>query len=81
MVFESDVVVARDRKVDVECTCTIGFDIAWLVVACDSYAFDRLMGCGGEHFAIDTASVIVAIVWGVACLKHECDRGNSKSAK
>jgi hypothetical protein len=81
LVFKADVVVARDRKVDVECAGAVGFDIAGLVVACDSYAFDRFIGCGREHFAIDTASVIVAVVWGIACLKYECDRGNSKRTK
>ena len=81
MVFESDVIVARKREVDVECAGAVGFDIARLVVACDAYAFDRFMGCGREHLAIDTASVIVAVVWGIACLKYECDRGNSKRTK
>ena len=66
---------------EVERAGAVGFDIARLVVACDAYAFDRLMGCGREHFAIDATVVVVAIVWCVACLEYECDRGNSKSAK
>lgn len=81
MVFKTNVVVARDRKVDVECSCAIGFDIAWLVVASDADAFDRFMSFSREHFAIDTAVKIIAIVWRIACLKHECNRGNSESTK
>ena len=81
MVFESDVIVARKREVDVERAGAVGFDIARLLVASYAYAFDRLMGCGREHFAIDATVVVVVIVWCVACLEHECDRGNSKSAK
>ena len=81
LVFESDVVVARKREVDVECAGAVGFDIARLVVASYADAFDRLMGCGREHFAIDAAVVVVAIVWCIARLEYESDRGNSESAK
>jgi hypothetical protein len=81
LVFESDVVVARKREVDVECAGAVGFDIARLVVASYADAFDRLMGCGREHFAIDAAVVVIAIVWCIARLEYESDRGNSKSAK
>ena len=81
LVFESDVVVARNREVDVECAGAVGFDIARLVIASNADAFDRLMSCGREYFAIDTTVVVIAIVWGVACLEYESYRGNSKSAK
>ena len=81
LVFETDVVVARKWEVDVECASAVGFDITRLVVACNADAFDRLMGCGREHFAIDAAVVVVAIVWCIARLEYESDRGNSKSAK
>ena len=67
---------------DVKFPCAIGFDIARLVVARHADAFDRLIGCGREHFAIDTTVVVVvSIVWGVARLEYESDRGNSKSTK
>jgi hypothetical protein len=81
LVFESDVIVARKREVDVECAGAVGFDIARLVVASDADAFDRLMSCGREYFAIDTAVEVVAIVRSIACLEYESYRGNSKSAK
>ena len=81
LVFESDVVVARKREVDVERASAVGFDIARLVVASYADAFDRLMGCGREHFAIDAAVVVVAIVWCIARLEYESDRGNSESTK
>jgi hypothetical protein len=76
-----EVVVARDREVDVECTCAICLFVTWLVVASYADAFDRLMSCGREHFAIDATVVVVAIVWGVARLEYESDRGNPKCAK
>ena len=81
LIFESDVVVARKGEVDVECAGAVGFDIARLVVACHADAFDRLMSCGREHFAIDAAVVVVAIVWCIARLEYESDRGNAESAK
>ena len=81
LVFESDVVVAREGKMDVERASAVGFDIARLVVASYADAFDRLMSCGREYFAIDAAVVVVAIVWCIARLEYESDRGNSKCAK
>ena len=81
LVFESYVVVARKGKMDVECAGAVGFDIARLVVASNADAFDRLMSCGREHFAIDAAVVVVAIVWCIARLEYESDRGNSESTK
>ena len=81
LVFETDVVVARNREVDVECAGAVGFDIARLVIASNADAFDRLMSCGREHFAIDAAVVVVAIVWCIARLEYKRYRGNSKSAK
>ena len=66
---------------DVERASAVGFDIARLLVACHADAFDRLMSCGREHFAIDAAVVVVAIVWGIARLEYKRYRGNSKSAK
>ena len=81
MVFESDVIVARNREVDVECAGAVGFDIARLLVASYADAFDRLMSCGREYFAIDTAVVVIALVWCIARLEYESNRGNSKSTK
>ena len=71
LVFESDVVVAREGEMDVERACAVGFDIARLVVACHADAFDRLMGRGREHFAIDATVVVVAVIWCIACLEYE----------
>ena len=71
-VFDSEGVVARDWQVDVECTCAVGLLIAWLSVASDADAFDRLVGLSRAHLAIDATVEVVAIVWCIACLKYEC---------
>jgi hypothetical protein len=81
LVFESDVIVARKREVDVECAGAVGFDIARLLVACYADAFDWLMSCGREYFAIDASVELITVVWSIACLEYESDRGNSKSSK
>lgn len=81
LVFESDVVVARNREVDVECACAIGFLVTRLLVASYADTFYWFVGLSGAHFTIDATVEIVAIVRGIACLKYECYRRNSKSTK
>ena len=81
MVFESDIVVARNREVNVKCPCAISLFVARLVVASYADAFDGLMSCGREYFAIDAAVIVVAIVWRITCLEYKSDRGNSESTK